>query len=81
MQWRNRFQSDHCARARSRKDVAAFHVSVTGYPEIDESRYAKQITGMLGIDLFTCQWRKTTSARNLRAPPTTAMCRSRIQTR
>jgi asparagine synthase (glutamine-hydrolysing) len=41
--------------ARSRKDVAAFHVSVAGYPEMDESRYATQVTQMLGIDLFTCQ--------------------------
>jgi asparagine synthase (glutamine-hydrolysing) len=41
--------------ARDRKDMAAFHVSVAGYPEMDESRYAKQVTQMLGIDLFTCQ--------------------------
>ena len=43
---------------RYRKDVAAFHVSVAGYPEMDESRYAKQVTEMLGIDLFTCQLEK-----------------------
>lgn len=40
---------------RYRKNVAAFHVSVAGHPEMDESRYAKQVTDMLGIDLFTCQ--------------------------
>ena len=40
---------------RYRKNVAAFHVSVAGQPEMDESRYAKQVTDMLGIDLFTCQ--------------------------
>jgi asparagine synthase (glutamine-hydrolysing) len=41
--------------ARYRKDVAAFHVSVAGYADMDESRYAKQVTQMLGIELFTCQ--------------------------
>jgi asparagine synthase (glutamine-hydrolysing) len=41
--------------ARYGKDVAAFHVSVAGYPEMDESQYAKRVTEMLGIDLFTCQ--------------------------
>jgi asparagine synthase (glutamine-hydrolysing) len=39
---------------RYRKDVAAFHVAIAGYPEMDESQYAKQVTRMLGIDLFTC---------------------------
>ena len=34
--------------ARYRKDVAAFHVSVAGYPEMDESRYAKQVTSDVG---------------------------------
>jgi asparagine synthase (glutamine-hydrolysing) len=41
--------------ARYRNDVAAFHVSVAGYPAMDEMRYAKQVTAMLGIDLFTCE--------------------------
>ena len=51
--------------ARYRKDVAAFHVSVAGYPEMDESRYAKQVTDMLGIDLFTCQLGRDNFCRNL----------------
>ena len=51
--------------ARYRKDVAAFHVSVAGYPEMDESRYAEQVTGMLGIDLFTCQLERDNFCRNL----------------
>ena len=41
--------------ARFRKDVAAFHVSVAGYPEFDESRHAKQVTELVGIDLFKCE--------------------------
>jgi asparagine synthase (glutamine-hydrolysing) len=51
--------------ARYRKDVAAFHVSVAGYPEMDESRYAKQVTEMLGIDLFTCQLERGNFCANL----------------
>ena len=50
---------------RYRKDVAAFHVSVAGHPEMDESRYAKQVTAMLGIDLFTCQLGRENFCRNL----------------
>ena len=50
---------------RYRKDVAAFHVSVAGYPEMDESRYAKQVTAMLGIDLFTCQLERDNFCRSL----------------
>jgi len=51
--------------ARYRKDVAAFHVSVAGYPEMDESRYAKRVTDMLGIDLFTCQLERDNFCANL----------------
>ena len=51
--------------ARYGKDVAAFHVSVAGYPEMDESRYAKQVTEMLGIDLFTCQLERGNFCANL----------------
>ncbi|MGH7928084.1 MAG: asparagine synthase (glutamine-hydrolyzing), partial [Candidatus Binatia bacterium] len=51
--------------ARYRKDVAAFHVSVAGYSDLDESRYAKQVTEMLGIDLFTCQLEKANFCANL----------------
>ena len=50
---------------RYRKDVAAFHVSVAGYPEMDESGYAKQVTDMLGIDLFTCELEGDNFCRNL----------------
>jgi asparagine synthase (glutamine-hydrolysing) len=39
--------------ARSLGNVAAFHVSVAGYGALDESRYAKQVAEVLGIDLFT----------------------------
>jgi len=45
--------------------MAAFHVSVAGYPELDESRYAKQVTAMLGIDLFTCQLGRENFCANL----------------
>ena len=51
--------------ARYRKNVAAFHVSVAGYPQMDESRYAAQVTRMLGIDLFTCQMETDNFCANL----------------
>jgi asparagine synthase (glutamine-hydrolysing) len=51
--------------ARYRKDVAAFHVSVAGHAEMDEFRYAKQVTEMLGIDLFTCQLDRDNFCANL----------------
>jgi asparagine synthase (glutamine-hydrolysing) len=51
--------------ARYRKDVAAFHVSVAGHPEMDEFPYAKQVTEMLGIDLFTCQLGRDNFCANL----------------
>jgi asparagine synthase (glutamine-hydrolysing) len=39
--------------ARDLPDVTAFHVSVEGYAALDESRYARQVTGALGIELRT----------------------------
>jgi asparagine synthase (glutamine-hydrolysing) len=51
--------------ARNRKDIAAFHVSISGHPELDESRYAKQITSALGIDLFTCELKGENFCANL----------------
>jgi asparagine synthase (glutamine-hydrolysing) len=51
--------------ARNRNDVAAFHVSIAGYPKMDESRYAKQVTEMLGIDLFACQLERNSFCANL----------------
>lgn len=51
--------------ARYRKDVSAFHVSVAGHPEMDEFRYAKQVTDMLKIDLFTCQLTRDNFCANL----------------
>jgi asparagine synthase (glutamine-hydrolysing) len=39
--------------ARHRKEVTAFHVSVAGYPELDESHYAKQVAESLGLRLLT----------------------------
>jgi asparagine synthase (glutamine-hydrolysing) len=51
--------------ARYRKDMSAFHVSVAGYSEMDESQYAKQVTARLGIDLFTCQLRRENFCANL----------------
>jgi asparagine synthase (glutamine-hydrolysing) len=39
--------------ARHLTDVTAFHVSVTGYGELDESRYARQVADFLGIHLLT----------------------------
>jgi asparagine synthase (glutamine-hydrolysing) len=51
--------------ARFRKDVAAFHVSVAGYPQLDESRYAKQVTASVGIDLFKCELGRENFCLNL----------------
>jgi asparagine synthase (glutamine-hydrolysing) len=39
--------------ARHQGDIAAFHVSVAGSEALDESRYARQVTAALGIELFT----------------------------
>ena len=39
--------------ARHVPDIAAFHVSVTGYEDLDESRYARQVTDALGLRLHT----------------------------
>jgi asparagine synthase (glutamine-hydrolysing) len=39
--------------ARHLPNVAAFHVSVSGYHALDESRYAKQVTDALGLTLHT----------------------------
>jgi asparagine synthase (glutamine-hydrolysing) len=39
--------------ARHLPDITAFHVSVPGYSDMDESYYAKQVTDRLGIKLLT----------------------------
>jgi asparagine synthase (glutamine-hydrolysing) len=39
--------------ARDLPDVTAFHVSVAGYEQLDEHRYAKQVSDALGIALLT----------------------------
>jgi asparagine synthase (glutamine-hydrolysing) len=39
--------------ARHLKDIVAFNVSVEGYRDLDENRYAKQVTDTLGIRLRT----------------------------
>jgi asparagine synthase (glutamine-hydrolysing) len=39
--------------ARHMPDVAAFHVSVTGYEHLDESQYARQVADQLAITLHT----------------------------
>lgn len=51
--------------ARYRKDVAAFHVSIAGHPEMDEFKYAKQVTDMLKIDFLTCQLTRDNFCANL----------------
>jgi asparagine synthase (glutamine-hydrolysing) len=38
---------------RHKPDVMAFHVSVAGYEALDESQYARQVAGALGIRLHT----------------------------
>jgi len=39
--------------ARDLPDVTAFHVSVQGYPQLDEEPYARRVTDALGIALLT----------------------------
>jgi asparagine synthase (glutamine-hydrolysing) len=39
--------------ARHIPDIAAFHVSVTGYADLDESQYARRVTDALGLTLHT----------------------------
>jgi asparagine synthase (glutamine-hydrolysing) len=39
--------------ARHLEGVTAFHVSIPGYADLDESRYAKRVTDFLGIRLLT----------------------------
>lgn len=39
--------------ARERKDIVAFHVSVAGYPALDERQYADQVTKKLGVELVS----------------------------
>lgn len=39
--------------ARDLPDVTAFHVSVSGYEDLDEEPYARQVTDSLGIALLT----------------------------
>lgn len=40
--------------ARDLPDLQVFNVAIAGYPELDESRYARQATDSLGLDLQTC---------------------------
>jgi asparagine synthase (glutamine-hydrolysing) len=51
--------------ARREKDIAVFHVSVAGYETMDESRYARQVTQALGLDLFTYSLEGEAFRRNL----------------
>jgi asparagine synthase (glutamine-hydrolysing) len=39
--------------ARHKKNLVAFHVSVAGYTNLDESRYARQVTDAVGAELKT----------------------------
>jgi asparagine synthase (glutamine-hydrolysing) len=38
--------------ARYHKQLTAFHVSIAGYPELDERLYAEQVTSKLGVPLI-----------------------------
>jgi asparagine synthase (glutamine-hydrolysing) len=51
--------------ARHLKGLAAFHVAVAGYEEMDESRYANQVAEALGIDLFIYALEGEVFRRNL----------------
>ena len=51
--------------ARHLPDVAAFHVSVSGYRSLDESAYARQVTDALGLTLHTYSLSGEAFRRNL----------------
>jgi asparagine synthase (glutamine-hydrolysing) len=51
--------------ARHQKEMTAFNVSVAGCPELDESRYAKQVASSLGVSLLTCPINGESFRRNL----------------
>ncbi|HWP24699.1 MAG TPA: asparagine synthase (glutamine-hydrolyzing) [Candidatus Binatia bacterium] len=51
--------------ARENRDIAAFHVSVAGYQEMDESRYARLVSRALGIELFTYELQGEAFRQNL----------------
>ena len=51
--------------ARSRPGVNAFHVSVAGYDQLDESRYARQVADSVGIPLLTYSIGADAFRRNL----------------
>ena len=51
--------------ARHVKELTALHVSVVDYPELDESRYAKQVADSLGLRLLTYPITGETFRRNL----------------
>ena len=51
--------------ARHMPGVAAFHVSVSGYHALDESRYAKQVTDALGLTLHTLALTADSFRKNL----------------
>jgi asparagine synthase (glutamine-hydrolysing) len=51
--------------ARHLPDVTAFHVSVAGYEDLDEHRYAKQVTDALGLRLLTYPMTAEAFRRNL----------------
>jgi asparagine synthase (glutamine-hydrolysing) len=51
--------------ARHLPAVAAFHVSVTGYPSLDESTYARQVTDALGLTLHSYSLSAAAFRRNL----------------
>lgn len=39
--------------ARETRELTAFHVSVAGYPDLDERRFAEALTGELGLELVS----------------------------
>lgn len=51
--------------ARDLSHVQAFHVSVAGYPDLDERPYAQQVTDSLGIALLTYSMTPDAFRRNL----------------
>jgi asparagine synthase (glutamine-hydrolysing) len=51
--------------ARHLPDITAFHVAVSGYPQLDESEYAEQVAKFLGIRLLSYPLDAGTFRRNL----------------
>jgi asparagine synthetase B (glutamine-hydrolysing) len=62
---RSRLESRHRARRQGNQDLTAFNVSVTGYADLDERRYAESLARKLGIAFVACDFTADVFRREL----------------